>query len=336
MTHCNDPRACGAAGPIAVPARSVTRSGRRRVPAALIAAAIGATLSVGASPAAAATAAEPAEVLHYRLQISQPGSHKNPAQDLSLMDVWQAGDGSRVRARLERDFTSSAAKPSLVGYERVVTRTVSRTYVPGEDRIIVYRRAMWLPAPAAYDIPAQIGDPRTLPDRAQDGDGRVKALGEATVNGVPVLRFRLGTCRVARPAHRRAPSRQADTTIMRVNVVSIHRDTHVPVRVEQPPCRTWRPRARGMRLDKRSGMSFDYLQFESVPATEAALQLLEMSPHHGAVEVDGAALDAAEEAAEQPAARPVVIGSRRVARSGGSVLGRLQRSHARRGLRSAR
>jgi hypothetical protein len=335
MTHRNDAsRARGTALAIAVP--GVMSSRRRRGLAAFIAVALGVALvSIGATPApaatVAATAAEPAEVLHYRLRISQPGSPMNPAQDLSLSEVWQAGDGSRVRALVERDLTRSAAEPSIAGHERVLTRAESRSYSPGENRIVIYRRPMWLPAPAGYDIPAPIGDPRTLPDRAQEQDGRVKALGEATVNNVPVLRYQLGTCRVARD------SQPGVVTIARVSVVSIHRDTRVPVRVEQPPCRKWRTGAPGLRLvDRRPGLSFDYLQFESLPATESVLAQLEMSPHPGAVEVDGAAIDAAEEAIEPTDVRPVVIGSRRVARSGGPRVGRVEQSRARRGLGRAR
>ena len=107
----------------------------------MIAATLGVALvSVGATPAPAATvaapAAEPAEVLHYRLRVSQPGSPMNPGQDLSLMDVWQAGDGSRVRALVERDFTRSVGEPSIAGHERVLTRGESRSWSPGEKAMV--------------------------------------------------------------------------------------------------------------------------------------------------------------------------------------------------------
>lgn len=323
MTDRDDASRARGEAPV-INAPGVMPSRRRQGLAALIAVALGAPLvSIGASltPAAtvAATATEPAEVLHYRLRSSMPAWDGNPAREMGVTEVWQAGDGSRVRSLVESGST-------MAGHERTLTRSESRSYHPGENRIVFHRGSTWLPRPAGHGIPPQVGDPRTLPRRAQDEHSGVKALGEATVNDVPVLRYRLGSCRAERT------SQPNVFAITRVSVVSIHRDSHVPVRVEQPPCR----RDDGGPTASWPGESFDYLQFETLPATEANLRQLEMSSHPGAVEVDGAALDAAEESSDPPRARPVRTGSGRAARSGRSRGKRHERSRARRGRRAAR
>jgi hypothetical protein len=90
-----------------------------------------------------------------------------------------------------------------------------------------------------------------------------------------VLQFRVGRCVVR------------ENAVTFPAVVSVRRDDYTPVRMEEAPCGT----SRG----DDPAMTVDYTQFDVLPGTESNERLLEMRPHAGADEVDGAAVDAAEE-----------------------------------------
>ena len=88
-------------------------------------------------------------------------------------------------------------------------------------------------------------------------------------------------------------------------MVSIDRDSHLPVRVEQPPCRTAPAGQKGLTMDEMPGFTIDFVSFEVLPADATNQRRLEMSPHPGATVVDGAAIDAAEAREDEtPTATP--------------------------------
>jgi hypothetical protein len=221
-------------------------------------------------------------ILHYRVR------HQSGEQVLLDAEVWQAGDGSRVRS-LSRPMPMDNG-PALES-ESVQTDEESRTYIAENDAIIVYDSDVpRLPAPGgAAFADRDLGDPRTLLERAQRGDEKVVELGEATVRGVPVLRFRVGRCEMT---SRKTGSGSSMTYRFPV-IASVSRHDYTPVRLEHDTdC--------GFGLDGLPRVVADYLSFETLPASADNRRLLEMRPHPGARIVDGEDVDAAEERDERP------------------------------------
>ncbi|HWM11545.1 MAG TPA: hypothetical protein VNO82_19460 [Solirubrobacteraceae bacterium] len=221
-------------------------------------------------------------ILHYRVR------HQSGEQVLLDAQVWQAGDGSRLRS-LSRPMPMDS-EPALES-ESVQTDEESRTYIAEDDAIIVYDSDVpRLPAPGgAAFADGALGDPRTLLERAQRGDEKVVELGEATVRGIPVLQFRVGRCEMT---SRKTGSGSSMTYRFPV-IASVAREDYTPVRLEQDTdC--------GFGLDGLPHVVADYLSFETLPATADNRRLLEMRPHPGARIVDGEDVDAAEERDERP------------------------------------
>lgn len=215
------------------------------------------------------TVSQPDTILHYRMRTTAPAALGAPAQDLGVVEAWQAGDGSRARYVMPLSDGDTL--------EQVASGSGTRTWVSERNQIITYdgEHAGPPPAPATAGMRQDLGDPRTLLRRAQTGDAEVTELGEATVRGVPVLQFRVGRCVVT------------ESSVTFAAVVSVRSDDYTPVRVAQPPC--------GGGPDDTPGMTIDYEQFDVLPGTDANRGLLDMAPHPGADVVDGAAIDAAEE-----------------------------------------
>jgi hypothetical protein len=229
------------------------------------------------------TVSQPDTILHYKMRTTAPAALGAPAQDLGVVEAWQAGDGSRARYMMPLSDGDSL--------EQVASDSGTRTWVSERNQIITYdaEHAGPPPAPATAGMRQDLGDPRTLLRRAQAGDAEVTELGEATVRGVPVLQFRVGRCVVT------------ENSVTFAAVVSVRRDDYTPVRVEQPAC--------GDAPDDAPGMTIDYEQFDVLPATDANQHLLDMALHPGAEVVDGAAIDAAEERAERREERATPPGS---------------------------
>jgi hypothetical protein len=269
------------------------RHRRRRAPLALLGAACavaaGLVLLLPHGPRTDALAAavhavtRPNTILHFREQWTAPGTSVSPRQDLFQLEVWQAGDGSR-----ERTIETS---PGGASSEEVWSPAGTRTWVAKSHEIVVYdrRHAGRPPRPGAVGLSGHdIGDPRTLLQRARGGDARIIRLPDATVDGVPVRRFHVGRCHVV-------PGR----SVRYAAVVSVSRETSLPVRVEQPPCRRAPAGQVGLTLEEQPGFTVDYVMFEVLPADRANRRLLDMSPHPGAKTVDGAAIDRAEARADR-------------------------------------
>ena len=257
--------------------------------------------------AAYAAVSDPGTVLHYREHWVAPGSRVSPRQDLYDVEVWQAGDGSRGRALSRVPAQTSSGSTVITPtpastLEEVWSRRGTEAWNSREEeKIIVYdaRHAPRPPSPAgAYVGDPRIGDPRTLLNRAHRGDTRVTQLTDGTVRGTPVLRFRVGACKLTRTGPTSWSTRYAA-------VVSIDRDSHLPVRVEQPPCHAAPAGQTGPTRNETPGFTIDFVSFAVLPADAANQRLLEMSPHPGATLVDGAAIDAAEAREnETPTATP--------------------------------
>ncbi|HET8755228.1 MAG TPA: hypothetical protein VFM58_04425 [Solirubrobacteraceae bacterium] len=221
------------------------------------------------------TVSRPDTILHYKMRTTAPAVGGAPAQDLGVVEAWQAGDGARIRT-----ITPMSDGATL---EQVASGTGTRTWLSESNQIVTYDRAHAGPPPAPGTVRPDLGDPRTLLRRAQEDPDDVTELGEATVRGIPVLQFRVGHCVV----------RQNSVTF--ATVVSVRRDDYTPVRLDQPAC--------GKAPGDVPGMTVDYEQFDVLPGTEENRRLLDMAPHPGAEEVDGAAIDAAEERADRRASR---------------------------------
>ena len=266
-----------------------------------------------------AAVSDPGTVLHYREHWVAPGSRVSPRQDLGDVEVWQAGDGSRGRALTSLPAQTSSGSTVMTPtpastVEEVWSSQGTRSWSSRDkDTIIVYdaQHAPQPPSPAgAYVGDSAIGDPRSLLDRAQSGDTRVTQLADGTVRGIPVLRFRVGSCRLTRTGPTSWSTRYAA-------VVSIDRDSHLPVRIEQPPCRTAPAGQKGLTMDEMPGFTIDFTSFEVLPADATTQRRLEMSPHPGAKVVDGAAIDAAEAREDEtPTATPTPRGKARPAARG--------------------
>jgi hypothetical protein len=254
---------------------------RRWVPTAVVAgaAAAGAALAVTHSGGdlladAYANVHQPGTILHYTRVIHSPGDAEGGGL---TMEVWQAADGSRQRV-----LTSA---PGLGLDEAVVDGNRSETYVADSNEIFVYEEKAPQPdAPGGVGAPA-MGDPSTLLARAQDPDARVEDLGRARVDGADVRRFRVGECRV----HVESPAAMEYHAPL---VVSIAEDDSMPVRVEQPGCRTG-------GVEVPAGPTVDYVGLEVLDGTPANERQLEMAPHPGAAIRDGEDIDAAEERADR-------------------------------------
>lgn len=238
-------------------------------------------------------------ILHYRVRHSIVDTGGSGDQVLFSAEVWQAGDGSRVRS-LSRSSTEGG---DPLESESVQTDEESRTYVPDSNSLIVYDTDLpRLPAPGGASFADRdLGDPRTLLERARRGDEKVVELGEATVRGIPVLQFRVGQCKMT--------SRKTDGGISmtyRLPVIaSVARDDYVPVRMEQDTNCADAPVEGGPEWNQLPRAVADYVSFETLPATGDNQRLLEMRPHPGARVIDGEAVDAAEERAERrPAPTP--------------------------------
>ena len=250
---------------------------------------------------------QPDTILHFRIEHSIRHSAIDPRpgelQRMSTTEVWQTGDGSRRRSvsrvdqgpvengRVERP-PGEAGRP--LESETVQTEDEWRTWVGVQNRVVVYdTNVPKLPAPGGPEFAAdELGDPRTLLQRARSGDERVVELGEATVRGIPVLQFRVGECRMT-------PHKDGGVTIRLPVVASVARDGYAPVRLEQDNRCGDAPRPEGgLPWRELPRDVADYVAFETLPATAANRRLLEMRPHPGARVVDGEDVDAAEERAE--------------------------------------
>ena len=140
----------------------------------------------------------------------------------------------------------------------------------------------------------EVGDPRTLPLRAERGEDGVSALGAATVRDTAVRQFRVGDC--SEPTRRRAlGGGTVALELAEYAVVSLARDTGFPVRVV----------IRGCDSEALSeNRTLDFTAFEELPATPENLAQLEMSPHPGVPIVDGVEIDRREERDEAAGAVP--------------------------------
>jgi hypothetical protein len=307
---------------VGTPVRPARRSGRRRLRgrvalAAAVAAAVAGVLlampgrdDVDVLAAAFEAVSQPDTILHYRIEqsVSDPiGAH----QPMDETEVWQAGDGSRLHSisrvvqgpiqngRIERP----AGEADRLESETVRTAEEQRTWVGTQNRIVVYdTNVPELPAPGSPVFPTGgLGDPRTLLERARNGDEKVVALGEATVRGIPVLQFRVGECRMT---VREVGDGRSVTYRLPV-VASVARDDYRPVRLEQVAACAGAPEPElGVRWSEAPRYRADYVAFETLEATAANRRLLEMRPHPGARVVDGEDVDAAEERAERRAPTP--------------------------------
>ena len=228
----------------------------------------------------------PGTILHYRVEHSTtwpgPAASREPSY---TVEVWQAGDGSRLRS-LSR--TGAMPKPHVS--ETVHSDREWRTWQSVDNRIVVYdTNVPRLPGPGGT---ALLGDPRTLLERARSGNEKVVELGEATVRGIPVLRFRVGECRMT---VRKSGGGVAISYRLPV-VASVARDDYTPVRIEQSTeCAGARRPEGGPPWHDAPRQVADYVAFETLEATAANRRLLEMRPHPGARVVDGEDVDAAEE-----------------------------------------
>jgi hypothetical protein len=198
-------------------------------------------------------------MLHYRVEHSTVDPGTGSTQVIGAVEVWQAGDGSRLRSLEDWDGLRS---------ETVHTDQESRTFVKENDAIVVY-------------------DSRTLFERARNGDESVVELGEATVRGIPVLQFRVGECKTT--------THGSTTTFHMPVVASVARDDYRPVRIEQD-ARSCRDMPRFAQAPRPVA---DYLSFETLSANDENRQLLEMSPHPRARTIDGEDVDAEEERADR-------------------------------------
>jgi hypothetical protein len=268
--------------------------------ACLLAAGVVLALPRGAPTDALAAAykavSEPGTILHYREHWVSPRTRVSPYQDLNETEVWQASDGSRGReiqslpAQGSSGPMQTTPRPAST-WEYVWSGEGTRSWDSlDKDTIVFYdaRHAPEPPSPGAADVGnRQIGDPRTLLNRARSNDSQVTQLPDGTVRGIPVLRFRVGSCKLTHTGPNAWSMRWAA-------VVSIDRDSHLPVRVEQPPCRDAPAGQKGLTTEEMPGLTVDYLSFEVLPGDAANQRMLDMSAHPGAKLVDGHAIDVAE------------------------------------------
>jgi len=227
-------------------------------------------------------------------------------QVMGTTEIWRLDDGSRARVVSRYgDFTT----------EEVVTESERLTFLaqqsprPGGSTIIRYRASDDFSfvddptfEPPDFGAPpivlGDVGDPRTLPLRAERGEDGVSALGAATVRDIPVRQFRAGDC--SEPTRtRELDGGRVATHVAEYAVVSLARDGGFPVRAVIRGCESGEP---------LSDRTLDFTAFEELPATPENLARLEMSPHPGVAVVDGVEIDRREERDEAagvvPAATP--------------------------------
>jgi hypothetical protein len=160
-------------------------------------------------------------------------------------------------------------------------------YKPGDEDRMNYDSPPFLPPapPAAHALPAAVGDPRTLPERARQADSGVSALDDGSIDGAPVRRFAVDGCRT-RPPEGSAASR---------SVVSVSAGTGAPVRVEDQPCGAGGPGPATPQGPFAMKRTIDFRSFEVLPATPENLEQLELDVPPGTRTVDGVDIDLAEE-----------------------------------------
>jgi hypothetical protein len=248
-----------------------------------------------------------ASLIRYAVRESY-GSPDGSRHPVASSETWQLADGSRSRT-----VSHWLADGPLHGTttEDALTRTLSLAYRPGSQghpaTIIRYRRSDDFDAiheePPPFGAPpiggsAEVGDPRTLPDRLAAGDKDVAQLPDATVRGIAVKQFRVGRC------HAAGRDAQGVVALPQRAIVAIARDTLAPVRVTEELC----PQITrlGSRPDDTAGAEesriLDYASFEELPATPENLDRLELSPHPGVKIVDGIEIDKQEDRADTPRA----------------------------------
>ncbi len=240
------------------------------------------------------TAVDPDSILHYTQRWTMEGS--GPATEVDTREVWQAGNGSRERVVYRPGDTATFEYS-----EQVTTRHAARAFTEdgGPPTIVEYDSPAYgsPSAPAAYGLRPDVGDPRTLPARAAARERGVQRLDAATVRDVPVERFRVGAC------SRTRDSVDASAAPTGAVIVSLARDTLLPIRVEPLPCEATKGALSEAANVPRA--TTDYVSFEVLPPTEENRRLLEMAHHPGARVVSGDAIDRAEDRAESnPSALP--------------------------------
>jgi hypothetical protein len=239
-------------------------------------------------------------VVHYVVRETYDGERP---QFMGTTEIWRLDDGSRARVVSRYgDFAT----------EEVVTESERLTFIPqqsprpGGPTIIRYRAGDDFGfvddptfEPPAFGAPpivrGEVGDPRTLPLRAERGEDGVSSLGAATVGDTAVRQFRVGDC--SEPTRTRAlGGGMVATDVAEYAVVSLARDTGFPVRVVIRACDSGEPSSENRTLD--------FTAFEELPATAENLAQLEMSPHPGVPIVDGVKIDRQEERDEAADAVP--------------------------------
>jgi hypothetical protein len=253
--------------------------------------------------------ADPDSILHYTQRWTFKGS--GPATETETLEVWQAGDGSRQRVVYRPTGTAT-----FEYREQVTTARGTREFSEdgGPRTIVEYGRSASssLSAPAGYALPGDVGDPRKLPTRAAARERGVQRVDAVTVRGVPVERFRVGSC--PRTLDVADAVALASASARRPVIVSLARDTRRPIRVETMPCAALNgmlgpPASILVHADAphMPWSATDYVSFEVLASTPEHRRRLQMAPHPGARVVDSKALDRAEKRTESNrAALPTV------------------------------
>jgi hypothetical protein len=200
---------------------------------------------------AAAALDDSDSILHFTATWRQGQAHGS-------MEVWRA-DGGRTERTLWAGGESVENAETHTGLyydrernqiRRVTPEDLTRTHeLPAgveklEGSVTI---SPWFTAADDFE---------TLLDQARSGDANVHELPDTTVRGIPVHQLAI---------------RVAESPIETERIVSVDRETYLPVRVEA----------------RISGTSFvtDYVDAERLPRTEANENLLKMAPHPGAEEV---------------------------------------------------
>jgi hypothetical protein len=277
--------------------RAAAGSRRRRLSplpvaaAAVVAAVAAIALVTPADDEQEVPAGSGAPVVHYVVRETLDGV---PAQSSGTTEVWRLDDGSR--ARIVTRYGDHTTEEAVTESERL-TFLPEGSPRPGGPTIIRYRAGDDFGfvddptfTPPEFGAPpivrGEVGDPRTLPMRAERGERGVSVLGGATVRDTAVREYRVGDCS--------EPTRSRDlgggavvTDVAEYAVVSLARDTGFPVRVVIRACAAGEPSSEDRTLD--------FIAFEELPATPENLAELEMSPHPGVPVVDGVKIDRREE-----------------------------------------
>jgi hypothetical protein len=235
-------------------------------------------------------------ILHYVVRETLGGDRP---QLMGTTETWRLDDGSRARTLFR--LQESAQQPAI-STEEVVTESESLSYVPeqsapGGMRIVRYRASDDFSfiddpsfVPPQFGAPPvvtkEVGDPRTLRARAEQGADEVTALGDAVVRGISVRQYKVGDCG-AKTSTRSIGENSTIVDVAEYQVVSLARDTGFPVQAQVRPC----------DADDEYGevRTLDYLKFEELPGTPENLEKLQMSPHPGVPVADGVEIDRQEE-----------------------------------------